>query len=73
MDGNQTREQARYRSGYSTNDHMRCLSQLTVKHQEYQIPLCLTFIDYEKAFYSYIQAVLDSFEDQDVGKKCISD
>ena len=50
LDYNQTREQAGFRKGYSTTDHLQVLSQLIEKTNEYEIPMCLAFVDYEKAF-----------------------
>ena len=50
LDENQPREQAGFRQGFSTTDHLQALSQLIEKANEYQIKLCVGFIDYEKAF-----------------------
>ena len=50
LDENQPWEQAGFRKGYSTTDHLHALNQLIEKSKEYQRPLCLSFIDYEKAF-----------------------
>ena len=44
------REQAGFRPGFSTIDHIHTISQLQEKANEHKIPLCLAFIDYEKAF-----------------------
>ena len=50
LDENQPREQACFRKGYSTTDHLQALNQITEKSNEYNLPLCIGFIDYEKAF-----------------------
>ena len=48
LDENQHREQAGFRIKYSTTDH---INQLKEKCREYNIPLCVAFVDYEKASY----------------------
>ena len=61
FDENQPREQDRFRSGYSMTDHIHVVNQLKEKCSEYNIPLCIAFVDCEKAFDSVqIQAVLTS-------------
>ena len=50
LDENQPREQAGFRKHYSTTDHLQALGQTIDKCQEYNLPLCIGFIDYEKAF-----------------------
>ncbi|CAG9828027.1 unnamed protein product [Diabrotica balteata] len=43
-------EQAGFRKGFSTCDHFHTLKVLIEKVNEYNLPICLAFIDYEKAF-----------------------
>ncbi|XP_072048653.1 uncharacterized protein [Amphiura filiformis] len=50
LDENQPREQAGFREGFSTTDHLHDLNQLIEKANEYQLKLCIGYIDYEKAF-----------------------
>ena len=47
---NQPIEQAECRSKYSTTYHIHAINQLKEKFREYNIPLCVAFVDYEKAF-----------------------
>ena len=50
LDENQPREQAGFRKGYSTTDHLQALNQIIEKSNVYNLPLCIGFIDYEQAF-----------------------
>lgn len=50
IDSKQPIEQAGFRSGYSTIDHIHSLEQVIEKFKEYNQPLYLGFIDYSKAF-----------------------
>ena len=50
LDENQPREQAGFRNKYSTVDHLQALNQVIEKREEYQLPLVIGFIDYEKTF-----------------------
>ena len=64
---NQPREQAGFRSGYSTTDHIHVVNQLKEKCRAYNIALCIAFVDYDKAFDSVqTQAVLTSLQEQGI-------
>lgn len=43
-------EQAGFRPGYSTTDHLQSLEQVIEKYKEFRRPLYIAFIDYSKAF-----------------------
>ena len=64
LDENQPREQAAgFRSKYSTTDHTHAINQLKEKCREYNIPPCVSFVDYEKAFDSVqTKAILTSLQ-----------
>ena len=67
LDENQPREQAGFRRKYSTTDHIHAINQLKEKCREYNIPLCVAFLDYEKAFDSVqTQAILTSLQEQGI-------
>lgn len=64
LDFYQPVEQAGFRSGFSTNDHLQVMRSLIEKCNEYKIPIVLIFIDYEKAFDSVeIWAILESLNE----------
>ncbi|KAJ2946424.1 hypothetical protein O0L34_g12464 [Tuta absoluta] len=50
IDSKQPTEQAGFRPGYSTTDHIQVLCQVIEKYKEFNRPLYLAFIDYRKAF-----------------------
>ena len=52
LDFHQPREQAEFMTGYSTAAHLQVVNQLQGKANEYNIPLCFDFFNYEKAFNS---------------------
>ena len=67
LDENQPREQAGFRSKYSRTDHIHAINQLKEKCREYNIPLCVAFVDYEKALDSVqTQAILTSLQEQGI-------
>ena len=43
-------EQADFRVGCSTYDHLQTVSYLTERSNDFNIPLCIGYIDYEKAY-----------------------
>jgi len=58
MNERQPVEQAGFRSGFSTIDHLQAVSQLIEKCEEFNIGVYLAFIDYKKAFDSLKHAFL---------------
>lgn len=50
LDENQPREQAGFRAGYSTLDHIHTVRQIIEKNKEFNVPFYCCFIDYNKAF-----------------------
>ncbi|KAG7297047.1 hypothetical protein JYU34_019980 [Plutella xylostella] len=50
LDEQQPREQAGFRKGYSTLDHIFTITQIIEKYNEYNKTLYLAFVDYTKAF-----------------------
>ena len=67
LDEQQSREQAGFRRHFSTTDNLFVLDQLLERVREYKLPLCLLFIDYEKAFDSVeLNAVLRALVEQGI-------
>jgi hypothetical protein len=72
LDDNQSYDQAGFRRGFSTNDHLLVVNQLIEKHKEFNKNLHLAFIDYTKAFDSVeIPQLLLSLESQNISPKYI--
>ena len=64
LDFYQPVEQAGFRSGFSTNDHLQVMRTLIEKCNEYKIGIVLIFIDFEKAFDSVeTWSILDSLDE----------
>ena len=64
LDFHQPVEQAGFRSGFSTNDHLQVMRTLIEKCNEYKIGIVLIFIDFEKAFDSVeTWSILDSLDE----------
>ena len=57
LDKHQPPEQAGFRPGLSTTDHLHAVNQVIEKHEELKLPLYPAFIDYSKAF----DSISDSF------------
>ncbi|KAK6750712.1 hypothetical protein RB195_002593 [Necator americanus] len=67
LDEGQPCEQAGFRKGFSTIDHIHTVSKLIEVSREYKMPLCLTFIDLKKAFDSVqTEAVVEALDNQGV-------
>ncbi|KAE9416687.1 hypothetical protein Angca_009940, partial [Angiostrongylus cantonensis] len=67
LDEGQPCEQAGFRKEFSTMDHIHTLTRLIEVSREYKRPLCLTFIDLEKAFNSNeIEAVMEALGSREV-------
>ena len=67
LDENQPREQAGFRKGYSTIDHLQTVNQIIEKANEYKMPLVVAHLDYTKAFDSVeTEEVMLALEEQGV-------
>lgn len=72
LDENQPREQAGFRSGYSTLDHIHVIKQLFEKSKECNIIFYCCFVDYSKAFDSLIhEKIWQALKNQGVDIKYI--
>ncbi|KAI8522203.1 hypothetical protein Bbelb_019570 [Branchiostoma belcheri] len=73
LDQHLTREQAGFRPKFSTVDHLQVVAQLQEKANEYNIPLCFAFVDYEKAFDSIeFEPMFAALEHQGVDSEIIT-
>nr|CDJ91750.1 RNA-directed DNA polymerase (reverse transcriptase) domain containing protein [Haemonchus contortus] len=67
LDEGQPCEQAGFRRGFSTIDHIHKLTRPVEVSREYKMPLCLTFIDLKKAFDTVeTEAVIEALGNQGV-------
>ncbi|VDO97323.1 unnamed protein product [Heligmosomoides polygyrus] len=67
LDEGQPCEQAGFRKGVSTIDHIHTMTKLIEVSREFKLPLCPTFIDLKKAFDSVeTEAVIDALLTQGV-------
>ena len=67
FDAAQPTEQTGFRSVYSTMDNIQVLQQVKERCNEYELPLCLAFVNYEKAFDSIkLSSLFDSIEKQGI-------
>ncbi|XP_037876062.1 LINE-1 retrotransposable element ORF2 protein isoform X1 [Bombyx mori] len=72
LDENQPKEQAGFRSNFSTIDHIHVLRQILQKYREYNKTYYLGFVDFNKAFDSLEHHYIwESLEQQGVHKKYI--
>ncbi|KAL1447418.1 hypothetical protein WDU94_003530 [Cyamophila willieti] len=64
LERSQSKEQAGFRRNFSTLDHIQTVRELIERHIEFEMPLCLAFVDFEKAFDSVkTSAVIKSLEE----------
>ena len=67
LDEGQPCEQAGFRKGFSTMDHIHTITRLIEVSREYKRPLCLTFIDLKKAFDTVeTEAVIEALGKHDI-------
>jgi hypothetical protein len=72
MEGEQGEEQAGFRAGFSTIEHIATICELIERCKEFHIPLYLCFVDFEKAFDSVeLNALWRSMQSQGVHPQLI--
>ena len=73
IDKYQPMEQAGFRSGFSTVDHIQVVDQVIEKYQEFRRPLYIAFIDYKKAFDSISHdSIWEALRSQNITEKYIN-
>ena len=50
LDAAQPKVKARFRSSFSTIDHIYANREIIVRSNEFELPLCVAFVLYEKGF-----------------------
>ena len=70
LDKNQPR--AGFRKGYSTVDHLQTINQLIEKCNESKRPLCIGYIDYEKAFDSIEQEMFKALRSTGINETYVT-
>lgn len=72
LEAKQPVEQAGFRKGFSTVDHIHTLELIIEKYQERQRPLYVAFVDYQKAFDTVSHSsIWESLREQEVADKYI--
>ena len=70
---NQARKQWGFQKGYSTTDHLQALKQTIEKSNEYNLPLLIGFIDFEKAFDTIESvAIFETLRKTKINETCIN-
>ena len=73
LEFNQPKDQAGFRTGFSTIDHIHTINQVIEKCAEYNQPLYIAFIDYENAFDSAeTSAVMQALRNQGIDEAYIN-
>ncbi|XP_073960575.1 uncharacterized protein [Choristoneura fumiferana] len=73
IDAHQPIEQAGFRSGFSTVDHIQVVDQVKEKYIEFHRPLYMAFIDYKKAFDSIShESIWEALESLNIKGKYIN-
>ena len=73
MDEQQSQDQAGFRKGCSTTDHIHTLSQILEKSKEFQKKIVIMFVDFNKAFDSlYHDVIWQTLRNQNIPGKIIN-